>query len=119
MKEILDVENIRKQLEGKRAVLLSRVRVKQEQSGRDDTRNRDRSDLAQDYFLQERQAALTERMEDTLERVEAALQRLDEGVYGRCTRCGENISPERLAALPYAEHCMACEEKLRGEPNRR
>lgn len=43
-----------------------------------------------------------------LEQLRAALARLDAGTYGRCTRCGEAIAPERLQALPYAAECIGC-----------
>lgn len=119
MRTTLDVENIRAQLEEKRAVILSRIRVKHKnQSGIAAQFNPDRSDLAQDYFLEERQSALVTHMEETLEQIDAALQRIDEGVYGCCTRCGKNITAQRLEALPYAELCIACQEQSQEEPNR-
>jgi RNA polymerase-binding protein DksA len=108
MKNILNTKDIRKKLEEKKAILSLRVGVKQ--SDTTDIVNPDRSDLAQDYFSKERQIALVDQLEDTLEQVEAALQRLDEGTYGRCSQCGEKISPERLAVLPYADLCMDCQE---------
>ena len=40
--------------------------------------------------------------------INAALQRIDTGVYGVCSRCGDNIDPERLKALPYADNCTDC-----------
>ena len=40
--------------------------------------------------------------------INAALQRIDKGIYGVCSRCGENIDPERLKALPYADTCTDC-----------
>jgi DnaK suppressor protein len=40
--------------------------------------------------------------------INAALQRINKGVYGVCSRCGENIAPERLKALPYADNCTDC-----------
>ena len=40
--------------------------------------------------------------------INAALQRIDRGVYGVCSRCGEDIDPERLKALPYADNCTNC-----------
>lgn len=40
--------------------------------------------------------------------INRALERIDEGSYGRCTRCGRSIEAARLQALPYAETCMAC-----------
>jgi RNA polymerase-binding protein DksA len=46
--------------------------------------------------------------------IERALQRMDSGTYGICTRCGEPIAPARLQALPAAEHCIRCAEKIGG-----
>ncbi len=38
----------------------------------------------------------------------AALARLESGQYGVCSRCGGDIAPARLAALPTATNCIAC-----------
>jgi RNA polymerase-binding transcription factor DksA len=43
-----------------------------------------------------------------LTRVERALARLERGEYSRCSRCGEEIQPARLAALPYTDTCIHC-----------
>ena len=43
--------------------------------------------------------------------IKRALQRIDEGDYGICSSCQEDISPARLAALPYATLCINCAEK--------
>ncbi|MBI3664642.1 MAG: TraR/DksA family transcriptional regulator [Acidobacteria bacterium] len=40
-----------------------------------------------------------------------ALARLEEGAYGRCEECGEPISPKRLAAVPWADLCVACQAR--------
>ena len=45
----------------------------------------------------------------TLRSVEAALARLDAGTYGSCSSCQGDIPPVRLAALPFAVRCHACE----------
>lgn len=37
-----------------------------------------------------------------------ALERMEEGTYGRCTRCGEAIQPGRLIIYPETEHCSVC-----------
>jgi DnaK suppressor protein len=42
--------------------------------------------------------------------ITAALARLDEGDYGRCQQCGEEISEKRLRALPFATCCRDCQE---------
>jgi DnaK suppressor protein len=38
------------------------------------------------------------------------LNRLEEGAYGNCFECGEEISHPRLRALPFAVRCRDCEE---------
>ena len=40
--------------------------------------------------------------------VDDALGRLDEGAYGVCEGCGRPIATDRLAARPFARHCIAC-----------
>ncbi len=40
-----------------------------------------------------------------LEEILKALQRIENGVYGKCIVCGEEIDEERLEAIPYAEKC--------------
>ncbi|SFI91680.1 TraR/DksA family transcriptional regulator [Celeribacter neptunius] len=40
--------------------------------------------------------------------INAALARIDEGEYGYCARCGEEISAERLDVLPYTPMCRDC-----------
>lgn len=55
----------------------------------------------------EEDAALAE-----MKAIRAALARLDAGLYGLCTSCGVPIDAARLAALPAAAHCIACEREL-------
>jgi len=40
----------------------------------------------------------------------AALSRIDDGTYGTCLRCDEDISLKRLKALPWAAYCIACQD---------
>ena len=41
-------------------------------------------------------------------RIRAALQRMRAGTYGRCARCDEAISAERLDVLPETPLCRSC-----------
>jgi len=52
--------------------------------------------------------AAERRRHDEAERVQAALRRIEEGEFGWCLRCGEEIAPRRLAADPTATLCIAC-----------
>ncbi|MDI6889344.1 MAG: TraR/DksA family transcriptional regulator [Thermodesulfovibrionales bacterium] len=48
---------------------------------------------------------------ETLLKIDEALRKLDEGTYGKCEDCGEDISEERLKVLPFATYCRDCQEK--------
>ncbi len=63
------------------------------------------SDIQEDIEL-----ALIQMKAETLTRVNEALERLNAGNYGRCNECGDEISPQRLRALPFAVRCKDCEE---------
>ena len=67
---------------------------------------------ASHVFEQQRDLALRERAEQHLAEVDAALARVDAGAYGRCVRCGREIAPERLEALPWAAYCIDCQRGL-------
>jgi DnaK suppressor protein len=41
-------------------------------------------------------------------RIRAALKRIDEGDYGYCSTCGEEIAPKRLAVDPTIPTCIGC-----------
>ena len=45
-----------------------------------------------------------------LQLVEEALKRLHEGDYGTCTHCGKEVQPKRLEAVPWAKHCIICQD---------
>lgn len=40
--------------------------------------------------------------------IKAAMDRLEQGTYGVCVKCGEDISPERLKVVPTATLCRNC-----------
>ena len=43
--------------------------------------------------------------------VERALAKIRDGSYGECDRCGMDIVPERLEALPWAVRCVRCADR--------
>lgn len=45
-----------------------------------------------------------------LRNVRAALRRIQEGTYGVCLHCEEDINPKRLNAVPWAPFCIQCQE---------
>ena len=55
--------------------------------------------------------ALIQMKAETLNKINEALARLDEGRYGHCYECGDEIAEARLRALPFAVRCKDCEEE--------
>lgn len=51
-----------------------------------------------------------DRESNLLRDVRAALRRMNEGQYGICLHCEEEISPKRLAAVPWTPYCIRCQE---------
>ena len=45
-----------------------------------------------------------------LRNVRSALRRIEEGSFGVCLHCEEDISPKRLVAVPWAAFCIQCQE---------
>jgi DnaK suppressor protein len=54
--------------------------------------------------------ALIQMKSETLNKINEALRRLDEGTYGNCFECGDEVAEARLRALPFAVRCKDCEE---------
>jgi len=63
------------------------------------------ADIQEDIEL-----ALIQMKSETLNKVDDALVRLEQGNYGNCFDCGEEIAEKRLRALPFAVRCKECEE---------
>ena len=59
-------------------------------------------DLAIGTMMRERQM---------LDEIEQALGRIDEGLYGTCEDCGDDIPERRLKALPWARLCVRCADR--------
>lgn len=53
--------------------------------------------------------ALLELKAETLNKIDDALRRLEDGDYGVCHACGDEITASRLRALPFASRCVQCE----------
>jgi DnaK suppressor protein len=51
-----------------------------------------------------------ERTSSRLGEVRDALRRISSGTFGVCAGCGEHINLKRLAAVPWASYCIACQE---------
>ena len=70
------------------------------------------ADDASEAFEQAKELALHQNAQRLLLQVDEALARFDQGIYGLCTHCGEEIDPARLEALPYVALCLRCQQRL-------
>lgn len=73
------------------------------------------ADPLDDAEVGELDLALVEFASATLQRIDTAMNQLDEGRYGRCTRCHRAIGEARLRAMPFAVRCRECELAREGE----
>src|SRR6267154_3029765 len=55
-----------------------------------------------------------DRESNQLRDARAALRRIQEGSFGTCQECDEDIHPKRLAAVPWATLCIRCQEAADG-----
>jgi DnaK suppressor protein len=111
------LKQYRTQLDNKRAELLARVQEarssehSQEKEGAPDLGDRALETMSRDLLYQ---LSIGER--DIVRRIDAALERLEAGTYGTCVHCGETVQTGRLQAVPWARHCLDCQElQDRGE----
>ncbi len=54
---------------------------------------------------------IRERERRLLNKIEKTLEKIDQGTYGQCESCGEEIGVKRLVARPVAELCIACKDE--------
>ena len=70
----------------------------------------DEMDLASSEYLQSFTFRLRGREKSFLDKIERALQKIEEGSFGNCEECGEEISVKRLEARPETSLCIRCKE---------
>lgn len=109
-KHSLDDEfgEIRRRLLARREALQGRVRDIAAGAGRGRPLDPDFEEQAIERQNEEVVEALDAAARHELTQIAAALSRLDQGEYGICAHCGEDIPVERLRAVPYADRCVNC-----------
>jgi len=70
----------------------------------------DELDRIQHATEREYAMSILERSSNRLREVKTALRRIQEGTFGICIDCEENINPKRLSAVPWAACCIACQD---------
>ena len=70
------------------------------------------ADVATDMYDREFNLGLASNDREVLYKIELALKRIQDKSFGLCTECEKPIAVARLKAIPYAETCLKCQEKL-------
>lgn len=105
------VEYYRKKLLDKRQSLMSAL-DRHVHYGReaDQEAAQDPADKASNAYLKELLFSQSTSDRFVLTLIDEALARIEEGTYGLCVACGKEIQPKRLEAVPWARHCVTCQD---------
>lgn len=71
----------------------------------------DETDLAASEVNQNLVFRLRDRERQLLQKIDEAMARIDDGTFGSCEECEEDIEIRRLEARPVSTLCVACKEK--------
>jgi len=107
-----DLKRFKKMLEDSKVALLENAKkTLMEESNFDTDDLPDEIDLASSEYAQSMVFRLRDREKFLLKKIERALSRIEEGSFGICERCEEEISLKRLEARPVTTLCIRCKEE--------
>jgi DnaK suppressor protein len=114
------LKDIKVALEARRTVLLEDLeRLDKEMQWLGDDQSNERGGLGNhlgddgsSVMEQERISTVSADLNEVLQQVNSALERMNQGTYGVCQRCGNEINEERLEAFPYVTYCIDCQSYL-------
>jgi RNA polymerase-binding protein DksA len=102
----MSYEGLRAELEERLATLQARLAsIKQDVTK---SHSGDSAEQAQERENDEVVDAIGNETAQSIRDVQAALARIEDGSYGVCSRCGEEIGEARLRAVPEATRCVNC-----------
>jgi len=106
----VDTNRLRAELEARRAEICALLDETQEDAAPValDQTQQGRLSRMDAMQRQEMAQAARRRRKLEIERIDATLARLEDGTFGECVRCGEEISAERLALDPTTPLCRGC-----------
>lgn len=77
---------------------------------RDAEATQDPADMAANAYTKELLVSMSDNDRQLLNLIDEALERMDDSGYGKCVRCGQPLPEKRLEAVPWARHCVKCQE---------
>ena len=105
------LEYYKKKLETKRDELQRLMATAEEEGRAADDATQDIADKAANSYTKEFLFSQSNNERYILQLVEEALGRMKNGGYGECVACHEEVQQKRLDAVPWARHCIACQQK--------
>jgi DnaK suppressor protein len=101
----------------RRVALVGQVQAAEAYSReRDAEATQDPADMAANAYTKELLMSMSTNDRQLLDSIDGALARIDDGEYGKCINCGQPIQEKRLEAVPWARHCIRCQDLIeRGE----
>ncbi len=106
------LEYYKKKLLARREELM-KIIARTEEEGRtaDDDPTVDLADKAANSYTKEFLFGQTNTDRTILQQINEALDRIEENEFGLCANCQDEVQQKRLEAVPWARHCIACQEK--------
>jgi DnaK suppressor protein len=104
------LKKFKKLFEAQRKGVLFNDRVVREDFSVCDDDRYDEIDQATTDIEQAMRMRLRNRESLYLKKIDEALERIDDGTFGECDACGEDIELRRLEARPTATLCVSCKE---------
>ena len=101
----------KKKLEVKREELVHMMSLAEEEGRASDDATQDIADKAANSYTKEFLFSQSNNERFILQLVDEAMERIKNGGYGTCVHCQEEVQQKRLEAVPWARHCIACQEK--------
>jgi len=77
---------------------------------RDSEATQDPADMAANAYTKELLVSMSDNDRQLLNLIDESLERIEAGSYGKCVRCEAPLPEKRLEALPWARHCITCQD---------
>ena len=108
-----DIDKFKKLLlERKNAIIQSAESARERAMAVEQADLPDEVDMATSETGQALNLRLRDRELVLLRKIDKTIAKIDEGEFGVCERCGEDISSKRLEARPVAQLCIRCKEEI-------
>jgi DnaK suppressor protein len=101
----------KKKLEAKREELHHMMSLAEQEGRATDDATQDIADKAANSYTKEFLFSQSNNERFILQLVDEAVGRIKDGGFGVCVRCQEEVQQKRLEAVPWARHCISCQEK--------